>query len=394
MWIYFTLIYITGAIIDLYKDGGARPQGIDNNVDYDGILNLIPKTWFFFSAILAIKLLLNKNVVFSKLPKYFASFMGYIILSSFWADYIGPALFGSFQLLFIFIIIFGSINALGVKNFSEHVIYFLDFIIISSIIFSIFIPSWGVSVNSDSLGAWQGVFFHKNLLGGFCVTALILQLMWHQDQRGIYRKLIITLALLNLFGSQSSTSIFMIGVLLFALILFKFYSKNIPLLSFFIVTTTIFVMYFIMNDIINNGGASLPSLSKDELLSGRPAIWLYIADKIMLQPIFGYGFSQLSLNNAAESEDFIKLIGVVVSSAHNGYLNLIYEAGIVGLILYCIAIPLSLRSKNNNACDKWIVSYLAVYLVINMFESRLVGFNLNYFVLVYFLAVKSYKVAL
>lgn len=112
-------------------------------------------------------------------------------------------------------------------------------------------------------------------------------------------------------------------------------------------------------------------LFDDLTFTGRTALWEHVIDSILLSPWIGYGYGAFWYIG----EGTANLLGrdsgweAVVTSAHNGYLNLLLEGGLVALVL--CAVPLIMTGRgclillNKKAADRstrWI--YAMVFCVI------------------------------
>lgn len=67
--------------------------------------------------------------------------------------------------------------------------------------------------------------------------------------------------------------------------------------------------------------------------SGRNLIWPYVLDKIADSPVIGYGRDAMRRTGLTETIGTYVGQGEAVGHAHNAYLNLLLESGIVGLVV-------------------------------------------------------------
>lgn len=65
--------------------------------------------------------------------------------------------------------------------------------------------------------------------------------------------------------------------------------------------------------------------------SGRSTIWLYSLPMIQENPWFGYGVNSFQIYSPLQVD------------AHNSYLKVIFETGVIGLVLYCLFFALNIR---------------------------------------------------
>jgi O-antigen ligase len=73
---------------------------------------------------------------------------------------------------------------------------------------------------------------------------------------------------------------------------------------------------------------------KDTTFSGRTAIWALVREHILLHPMLGTGYEAFWLGNTPDSPAYYlkKTLYTVPPEAHNGYLDVINDLGVVGLV--------------------------------------------------------------
>jgi O-antigen ligase len=106
-----------------------------------------------------------------------------------------------------------------------------------------------------------------------------------------------------------------------------------------------------------------PNRGIDSGFSGRLEPWLYGLSLAMDRPFFGYGFRQ--------SETYFgPALGI--SSAHNGYISMLIDAGLIGLFLYLLFLGHCLvagyRTMRQMPLSYCALGFLAGYCVIGLFE--------------------------
>lgn len=393
-YLSFTYIYATGAFIDLYRDGGARPQGIQNNVDYSGTLDLLPKFWLAVSACLVLFFLFKREF---RVKRYlivnpFFALLTLSLISGLWAKYPSTALFYATQLLLMYICLALIIDRYGSQKLFTHLSHFSRVISLCSIVFSLFFPSYGISVNSDSLGAWQGVFFHKNTLGGFFVIALFVELHLYHHDKDRSRLIVAMLYIALVFLSESSTALVSCGALLFLTIFFSNFRRHSEKVSAFLLLSQAIALTLIIH-LVNSPTTSLiPFLKKDTTFSGRDSIWRYTLDEASQHPFLGWGLGQFSANNTFNGEDFFLAIGYITSTPHNGLIEIFHSLGYVGIFIFIAAlIHYAVLSKGQSAAS---LAFIQIFILVNFFESRLLSFNIYLvaFSLIYYASL-SHKYA-
>jgi O-antigen ligase len=123
------------------------------------------------------------------------------------------------------------------------------------------------------------------------------------------------------------------------------------------------------------GGAELIGKSSD--LSGRTEIWEFAASMVERRPWLGYGYKVFWLGSDAPAAAFWKASSNFVPHAHNGFLELALDLGLIGLSLSLAAV-IGLAVKIGrllrhypDICLFWVVGFISFDLVVNVGEVRL-----------------------
>jgi len=153
-----------------------------------------------------------------------------------------------------------------------------------SLVFALALPSYGISGGQDNpehAGAWQGIFVHKNTLGGIMTLSalvfLLLGLSSHKYRKFIWAGFGLSVGLIVLSNSQSSLVIFL--TLLILLPLYSVLRRHYPL----IVSVSITFILLVGSAsiwILVNLGPTLATLGRDTTLSGRTELWAAVLDMI------------------------------------------------------------------------------------------------------------------
>jgi O-antigen ligase len=114
----------------------------------------------------------------------------------------------------------------------------------------------------------------------------------------------------------------------------------------------------------------LEVIGKDPTLTGRTELWSYVRYYIDESPTLGWGYSAFwSTANPAAKQINVAL-GWFIPEAHNGLLELLLEAGIVGTVFFALLwarnVVLALRCINTSSIECGISSLLwcgAIFLV-------------------------------
>jgi O-antigen ligase len=203
----------------------------------------------------------------------------------------------------------------------------------------IFVPELSIHQATDIAepqlaGNWRGCFAHKNGAGAGMAILIIYGIYVCRALNGAVGVLIIALATVFLFFTESKSPIVLLPlVLLFSVLLVRL--RN-PVAKFavavgvpaFIAVLTIGSVQF---DAVN---AVVAKLISDPTFTGRNDIWEFTLQHIAQRPIFGFGYQAFwGTSELVNSWTWLDSWGYRASDAHNGFLNIAVMTGLVGLAL-------------------------------------------------------------
>lgn len=205
----------------------------------------------------------------------------------------------------------------------------------------IIVPSMGTSQEAHEAGALQGLFVHRNGLGYFAVLATVtFFLLAAHAGRGIRRFAVwapLVLGLASVYASQSRTAWAVCGFAAILGVLLALLGRmrrplSVPLvglLAFLVGTSS--AVWTMFEDLV-------VFLGRDPTLTGRTAIWGAVLTGIERRPLQGYGIGALWHEGVDATADMWHLAGFPFFHAHNGYLDLTAQAGVVGLVLALVVL--------------------------------------------------------
>lgn len=376
-----TLITVAGGFA-LFLDGGARPQGLMNNVERTGIWKYVEIAYIPISLLIISYVLISRgrysslrSIVGSTGAKVAAIFLFLSALQ--WTAGLGvsTAMIGTLLSFIALSLILGfAVQSLSAEQiFSTlNTTYFLALSL--SICLVAFVPSYGIAMNTDE--DWQGMFAHKNNLGIFCASYGIMTAgCWRTSK--LLTTANVALAAVLLLGSKSYASIaaFSISVLLS---LSPNWLRRIvvrlryPILAFGMFASAMIVFLSISS-------FSMALFDKDFTFSGRNMIWSYSLFGFLQHPLIGQGMNSLAFQVSNNSAGFYNATGQVLASHHNGGLALIYEFGLIGAMAVLVVFQRPLwRMSLRSTVAFMLISALIAGIVLNTFEERLFSPNAIY----------------
>lgn len=232
---------------------------------------------------------------------------------------------------------------------------------------------------------WRGFEDTKNVLGGVSVVCILLTFFIYKMETGS-AKFIAAIAMLFSFalllGSRSATaissffiiaacgSIISIDELFKPLGLGRAVSAVILLFAF----TMIAIFVLASPEII---AMVTEAIGKDPSFSGRTDLWTAMFISISHHPFLGTGYQAFwSVDPPSNYLQHIYATFVwIPNEAHNGFIDIANEVGLIGLVLFLIMIFryfISMRRLNTHNLWKWLI---IAALIGNMQESYLIEFG-------------------
>ena len=358
IWIYTIILYIFLArktLFDTAKEVGNYSVTLDSGT--------------FLAAIgimcSCIVILSNYSKIYyiARTNKYFISYYILALFSFLWAGNFFAIAFKAIEVISCFLLI--GIISLSLKSLKEGILY---------IIFLSTIITWSDIINFNlkyGLG-----FYHTN---GYTFTALIglllalgsikFKLFTYKDL-----KYYIWLCAYGLiFGTSSASYIsFTIGFV----ILYSYNKQRFNLLKTVLICLILYIFYRIASDFIFTYLFYGKSLEEIESGTGRAMIWEAAYQSFLSHPLLGGGFvvAERSLGKWG-------INGINVLSAHNTFISVIVNTGIVGLIIFLLFLfkwIYKLFCKSNNNIYARILFPPVIASIVNCNSMPAIGSDWNY----------------
>ncbi len=263
--------------------------------------------------------------------------------------------------------------------------------VVMNFLFCLAFPQFGIQVGLQE-GAWRGMLIQKNSLACLVVFAAIPLLCTlfsgvKRDRLWYWLGLVVSALLVVMSNSKTGLLIFVM-MMVFIPIFQKMRSRHYLALPMFFCAMVAGTMVALL--LLGNYEEILLGLGRDPSLSGRTEIWEAMAEKIMQQPVTGYGYNGFWLAREGESLDIWYRSKDLPPHGHNGYLNLTLDLGLTGLGLF-----LASYFKAFQRSFVWLrwtagpeglmpILFVSVMLIYNMTEEVLIAnANFNAFWLFY-----------
>jgi exopolysaccharide production protein ExoQ len=220
----------------------------------------------------------------------------------------------------------------------------------------------------DLAPGWTGIFPNKNLLGNVMAIGIITMLM-ERSRWSVTRILQLCLCVPLLFLSQSFTALVCLLVCVVVIAYFGLTRRQKVLLIGISFSAGVLVAVLLPNVLALALGAS----GKDTTFTGRDVIWAFALKYIALRPFFGYGYYGFWI---AQQDAALEYLGWNPNQAHNGFLDLALNEGLVGLgillSVFYVALRRSLRQLRDGdptGAGRFLLVMLIYLLVHNVSEA-------------------------
>lgn len=331
---FITLSPLTNSGIELSDSSGAVEEG-----------NILRQIGYFFTYFLA---LAGARVIrfpqkLLNFPLSIAITFAWCCLSILWATH--PAI--GIRRLLLTIVVASNIFLLVRQNGYQTTV-----VVIRVILFAILIanyvavfgwPLWAIhqdgATGDENLGgSWRGILMHKNNAGSLCAFTIFYFLLDVKKLNVIVRLGVVLAAGYFLYRTNSKTSLSLTIMCVLTAGIFARYNPYYKVLAAFFLGVIFFLFLlasFIALDSI------LIGFDDPDTLTGRVQIWLplleYSLDHLWLGSGFGSFWDVGYPNTIAPYVQNSSAWVTSLATAHNGYLDMLIQTGIPGLILAVLA---------------------------------------------------------
>lgn len=335
----------------------------------------------------------------------------FALISHYWKGFLYVATKGIFQLLILILILFSFLWSADMGSSSDLIrgiiriyllaiylamrytfqeqIRFIAFALgttaVLSIIFPL-IPSFGgIHTTPELAGMWSGIFGHKNELGYMMAwsAGFFLHLALSESRFRWLRLTLFGLSICLIILSRSTTSLTIVLTMISLLPLYKLSTNNNYKLQIIGISFVVIVLISGSILIFGNAETIVGTSGKDLTLNGRTDLWEPVLTKILERPFFGYGFAGFWNSKFASN---IRLTHEWASNSHNGFLEIMLDLGISGLVIFAIGFirffTMALYRVvfvAKKAEDYLPMQMLVIIIIINITEARLLTPSWNLF---------------
>lgn len=166
------------------------------------------------------------------------------------------------------------------------------------------------------------------------------------------------------------TALIVLFVLLFLILLYSACLRFNRVVCFFILISIIIAVGCSVIWLVNNWGILWTFLGRDGTLSGRTMLWQVLWDMNRQHFWQGCGYGAFWLNWKEPSGYVWYMFSWEPSNAHNGYLDLWLQLGLVGLAIFMLSLSVNLLKafavlRKNGSLEKIFPLMFFVFLALN-----------------------------
>jgi exopolysaccharide production protein ExoQ len=236
-------------------------------------------------------------------------------------------------------------------------------------------PQYGLVQQTVHHGAWQGIFAEKNDAAKnwmFLLTPVCNRRIF-QPRSMIYAGMI----LLFLGMTKSSTAIVAFAVYAAFMMCLPFFKRLSLRSAAFGIAVAVLITALSVSVLIEVAPHVAGLLGRDPTLTGRTDIWAVLLQSVQKHPMLGYGYSAFWTGMAGESGLVYMTIHWSFAYAHNGFLEVLLQVGMIGLA--AVALMLLQAGANALVCVRnedslgidWLAGLVFLTLLYNIDEGTL-----------------------
>jgi exopolysaccharide production protein ExoQ len=246
-----------------------------------------------------------------------------------------------------------------------------------SVIMVVWFPQYGID-HFFSSGAWRGVFVTKNTLAKAMVLgALAVCVSSRKGLKDVLARFVWVAGFGALIVLSRSATAFVVGAVLLVLTLTGRILRSRLTVLVPTVVATLFFLAGLFTVFADQRDLLLAALGRDPTLTGRTDIWKAVLVEIGKRPLLGYGFGSFWHGLAGPSMTVVAAVHWITPHAHNGFLDLCLDLGVLGLLTFGIGFMLRFRTAildyraSRHRAAMWPLAFLTFLLLYNLTDTSL-----------------------
>ena len=349
--------------------------------------------FLFFSSLIILSKRFNKVLSLIRSEKYLSFFVLLCLVSALWSEHSLISFKRSFQLFVMFLVIIEALLNIEPKVLLKQ----LKIVVSAYVFFNLYACRFIPAAIDPVFGTWRGMEVQKNMLAQTTLYCFLSSIVFFSFDKKtfarLYDALLLLISVLIIYKAHSSTMVIVLVIIAFMSLMFKIesiFSKKLGIGRSLLGLTFLFILCFSVIFLIFSKeifGLIPGYFGKDLTLSGRVDIWEFVWDDIERKLWFGYGFATYWIMGSAKLEIFASYFeGFMVNEAHNGYLEIILQLGIIGFIFFLFPIVAYIYRTfklNSNLAILIIVSIMTLNYTESVLFKVGLGVTTFYFIASY-----------
>lgn len=393
----FLLIYVSFFTTRIPFDPGNYADSFGGEVS--NVKNQVVYLFLFFSSMVIFVKRYDQILTYIRAEKFLTIFVFLCLVSALWTDYPQLSIKRSFQLFVTYLVVVESILNIEPKLLLKQLMIVVSLYIFISLI-STRVSPYAID---PRFGTWRGIEAHKNHLAQTCIYCLLSSLVFFNFARSKWTKIYSVALMLSsvflIYKAHSSSAVIVIAVILFLGFIFYVESifnilkigRSVLGFTFLLFLCLTFVFLIFSSEIF---GLVPGYFGKDMTLSGRVPIWEYVWTEIDKKLLMGYGFAAYWIMGSTRILLFADYFeGFKVNQAHNGYLELFLQLGVIGFVFFLVLLSAYIYRMfkvNNNLAIIISISILTLNLTESVLFKVGLGVTTFYFFALYTLVSYFY----
>ena len=266
------------------------------------------------------------------------------------------------------------------EKLAQIVVGTLWIIALGSFVLGLALPEMG-RMQTHHIGAWNGMFSEKNRLGQMMVLFIAFSafLLVSSERQRLLGWAGIMLGFSLIVLSQSMTALIAAGAVIGAMVVFRFALAG-PILLTIVAYLLVFFAVGISYALIFEPESIFALLGREASLTGRADIWADLGPIIKDRLWSGYGYGAFWEAKNSPAMVLRRLLEWDVPSAHNGWLELMLQGGIMLVTAFALHFGLRMTRAlatlwNARGLSAWSFVYLVLFLVFTLSESSILQQN-------------------
>jgi O-antigen ligase len=243
------------------------------------------------------------------------------------------------------IVVYTTFNLLicvGYKRSFELLRHVLAFLMCISLVSVFVVPEAlhpPTEMDKALVGAWKGVFFHKNIAASMAACAIIVFVFSYMAKRQVADLVFIAVTAIFLSGTMGKTAPVILLTSL-GLAFFYRYSLGLPQRRMVYVAANALIAFGLAAGVLIFQDKIFALLADPESFTGRVAIWGVVTDYVRQYPLTGAGYGSFWQIGSESPVNRMTSVPWLIRTAHshNGYLELLATTGFPGLFFGILAL--------------------------------------------------------